>query len=237
MSTELCGDRRGAAARGPRLPRRRPRPPLPALPVAALLLAGCLGGPAPVLTDYTLEYPPPQLAALPALPVEINVELLAASGAVGGPEMLYQQKPFSLNAYTYDRWAADPVTLVQSFLVRDMQGSGLFAGVFEYRENLRARYRLTVTLEEFWEEDAGEVAHARIRLRASLLDVGEGGQSLLFQRSYQAQGPEAAQNAGGLAASMSQAMREVSASLIADVRSALAGAPAAQTGARAKPDG
>jgi len=179
-----------------------------------------------VLTDYTLSYDPPAFAGLAPLAVQLNVEIQGANDLVNKTDVLYQQKPFSLNAYTYDRWAASPVTLVQTFLVRDLRSSGLFEGVFDYRGNLRARYLLTGTLEEFHEVDGGETGHGRLRITVSLLDLGErgGGQTLLFQRSYAARGPEGPQDAGGLAASMSEAMRKVSAGLVADVHAALEGA-------------
>jgi ABC-type uncharacterized transport system auxiliary subunit len=127
---------------------------------------------------------------------------------------------------------------VQAFLVRDLHDSGLFAGVFDYRTNLRARYLLTGTLEEFYEVDSGERGHGRLRLTVSLLDLGDrgAGQTLLFQRSYAADGPEASQDAGGLAASMSEAVREVSVGLISDVHSALGGtSTGGSTDAQANP--
>jgi ABC-type uncharacterized transport system auxiliary subunit len=193
--------------------------------LAALALAGCLSGPPPVVTDHTLDYPPPAFPGLAPLAVQLNVELHGATDPVDKTDMLYRQKPFSLNAYTYDRWAASPVTLLQSFLVRDLHMSGLFAGVFDYRTNLRARYLLTGSLEEFYEADSGETGRGRLRLTVSLLDLGDRGtgQALLFQRSYAAEGPETSQDAGGLAASMSEAVREVSTALIPDVHSALEG--------------
>jgi ABC-type uncharacterized transport system auxiliary subunit len=157
------------------------------------------------------------------LPVQLNVELRAANDLLTKTDMLYQQKPYSLNAYVYDRWAAPPVDLVQAHLLRDLRASGLFEGVFAYRGNLRARFLLTGTLEEFHEVDGAESGHGRLRLTMSLLDLGEHGteQVLLFQRAYAAEGPEKAQEAGGLAASMSEAMQSVSGNLIADVHSAL----------------
>jgi ABC-type uncharacterized transport system auxiliary subunit len=193
----------------------------------AVALAGCAAfGKTPVTTDYDLRYTPPALSNLAPVDALLSVQVLGTRVELNGTDMAYQPQPYEVNAYTYSRWAASPVTLTSSYLVRDFRQSGLFKGVFEYAASVNSRYLLLISLEEFREIDQENTGQGRISLSAALFDLGPLGdrQLLLFQKQYSAAGPEVQQSAGGLASSMSAALREVSGSLMADVNAGVAAA-------------
>ncbi len=206
--------------------RRRAAPRRLVLLAGALLsLAGCLGTgkPLPVVTSYELDYAPPSHAERPSLDVAVRVELLGATQVLAGTDMVYQPGPYRRNSYNYARWVSPPPELVAALLVRDLQGSGLFRGVFSSRGGMAERFLVHGTVEQFLEVDQSDTGTARVALILALLDTRppQGGRAVLFQRRYRAEGTAEKQTAEGLAASMSGAVQQVSRAVVEDIYLAL----------------
>ncbi len=191
------------------------------------ILAGCSGWlpkgkPSPPLKRFTLEYPSPVFDGLPRSEATLRVERFSSASSIDNQSMLYRPAPYRFSVYNFQIWIADPADLVSDFLVRDLQGSGLFQAVFPPQCPEEARFRLEGALLEFFENDASGRGVAVISLNAILLDTdrGEIDRKVVFQTGYSfAELVE--KNADSLAQGMSAAMGKLSSKLIADIYAAV----------------
>jgi ABC-type uncharacterized transport system auxiliary subunit len=191
-----------------------------------LTLGGCVGTgrPAPPLTSFDLDYPPPALPGKPPLDVSLTVQFVAGSQALASTDMWYQTAPYRRSSYNYDRWVSSPPDLLSVWLTRDLARSGLFKAAFTATSGMDARFLLQGTVEQFLEVDRGPSGVARVELLVALVDTRTpaGTRAILFQKGYSAEHAMPSQTGEGLAAGMSAAVSEVTKSIIADVYAALA---------------
>jgi ABC-type uncharacterized transport system auxiliary subunit len=188
--------------------------------LAALLLAGCLGGRrAPAVSQFVLQYPSPAFPGLPAVQASIMVDRFSASPPFGTTAMVYAPEPYRMGSYNYERWMSGPADMVTDHLFSDLFHSGLFVAVFDYHSAEEARYEVSGTVERFLEADGAGGPEAAIALNVTFMDNAgrrvEGG--VLFQRRYEASEPLREETAQGLAAAMSRAMQGLSARIIRDL--------------------
>jgi uncharacterized lipoprotein YmbA len=188
-------------------------------------LTGCIGGgaPAPHVRQYILEYPPPSVGKIAGTDALLKVERFGVARALAGPAMLYRQGAFRRDAYHDRRWRVAPADMVTDFLQRDLMQAGLFRAVLAARDPEDTRFVLSGWLEEFSEVDDGEHRKAVLEATVTLLDlsVREIPGRVVFQKNYRCEAPFAQAGDADLAESMSRAMSQFSAQVIADIEHAL----------------
>jgi ABC-type uncharacterized transport system auxiliary subunit len=186
-----------------------------------LCLSGCLpGNKPPLLTEqYTIEYEPPAAHKAAPLPDAIRVERFSTVQAYNSPSMIYKPEPYKLASYNYNRWRVTPGDMVTDYLVRDLRGSGIFAGVFSYREAEITRFVLEGGVEELLEIDEQKAGTALLSLNVALIDTSqtEITKRLVFQKNYRRAEPMKEQAPRSLAQGISAAMKKLSDEIAGDV--------------------
>lgn len=162
---------------------------------ATLLLGACAlpeRPPAPVLYDFGPAAVPAAAAALRP-PLVLRVQ---ASPALEGHAMLYRlayADAQQLRAYTQSRWAMAPAELLLQRL-RD----GLGRHYTLVPPGAAGARVLLIDVEEFSQVfSAPAESSGLLRLRATVLQAGSGGEQLLGQREWQRQHPAASADAAG----------------------------------------
>ncbi len=197
-----------------------------ALLAVALLLGACTGSGTPrnMITYYTLEYAAPEVSAKGPLPVVVRMERFAVSPIYNSTAIIYRDKSYERGAYVYYRWRANPGDLVSQFLGRDLRMSGLFQGVVPEGSRLHGSYLMEGSVEEFLERDYQDRWDAVLTVNITLLAENEPDISrrVVFQKSYSVISPCRRRHPSALAEAMSNAMRQLSGDVQADVYARLA---------------
>jgi ABC-type uncharacterized transport system auxiliary subunit len=184
----------------------------------AFLSGGCvsLKQPSYKIHYLTLEYEPSPEENLKPLPYVLKVVRFGAAPLYNTTEMIYRDRPFKREGYTYHKWRTDPGDLVSFFLARDIQSSGLFKAVFSHESRLSAPYVLEGSVDEFLESDTGGAPRAILTVSTTLIAAGERDitKSVLFQKTFHAAKPCKEKSPKALAEAMSQAMAQVSQDII-----------------------
>lgn len=171
----------------------------PAVVLAAMLAVAGLGGcslparaPAPQLYDFG---PPTAAAVAPAAtrpPLALRVQ---ASAALESTAMLYRLNyadTRQLRAYSQSRWVMPPAELLQQRL-----RAGL-ASAFTLLPGEGAARVLHIELDEFSQQfSAAAESSGVLRLRASVLQRGSGGEQVLAQRDFLLERPAPSADAPG----------------------------------------
>jgi ABC-type uncharacterized transport system auxiliary subunit len=192
-----------------------------------LVLASCSGlnRPSPKIEHYSLEYGLPAWEKAPSLPFVLKVERFSAAPLYDTRQIIYREKPFVRDAYVYHRWRTTPADLVTYFLARDLKFSGLFAGVLPHDTGQEGMFELEGTVDEFLESDLDDSWEAVLTFSVSLMEANQPdiSKKILFQKTYHAKKSCRQKNPRALAEAMSQAMADLSTSVITDVYDALKG--------------
>ena len=168
---------------------------------------------------YTLEYSPPKFGDLKALSATLRVERFTVAPLYNTSQMIYRDRSFRREAYVYNRWRSNPGDLVTYFLARDLRESGLFRAVSPWETEVRTRYALEGSVDDFVEWDTEESWKALLTVSLTLLAEGEpdASKKVLFQATFRSSKPCRQKNAEGLAEAMSEAMAEVSREVIVSI--------------------
>jgi cholesterol transport system auxiliary component len=168
------------------------------------------------IDHYTLEYGPPKPGDLPQLPVILKVERFSISPLYDTRQIVYRDRSFKRETYTYHRWRAHPTDLVTDYLARDMRHSGLFRAVLEEGSKVSPAYILEGSLDEFFEWDSAEGWKAVLTVTATLIKAREtdAAKKILFQRTFHAIQPCQEKTPKALAEAMSEAMSRLSGEVI-----------------------
>lgn len=186
-----------------------------------VLMAGCLPSTSVPTKSYyyTLEYAPP-LASLPSKQAAIMVEGFSVAPGYNTNRVVYGESPYKLSDYNYHFWRANPGDLVPSFLLRDIRASGMFmAAVGALDVSTPVNYRLSGSVDAFYEDDSQPVARAVVSITVTLLREGvmDPVEALVYQKSYQVVKPCRAKTAEATAEAMSQAVSELSVQVMTDL--------------------
>jgi len=191
-----------------------------------LTLSACATGrtPVPDTRYYTLEYDAPEVPGQPTSAV-IALTRFGVAPEFNTTKMIYRDLSFGRQEYHYHHWRATPQTLVTDYLRRDLQGSGLFTAVGGPGSSLPATHQLEGMVEEWMEVDGEDNWLATAELTVTLLDLRATAAPdlVLFQRTYRQSQVCAKKNPVAVAEAMSQAMRQLSGRIIADVHAAVGG--------------
>jgi cholesterol transport system auxiliary component len=171
------------------------------------------------IQHYTLEYTPPDVTEHPPLPAILKVERFSAAPFYSTQQMIYRDRSFKREAYTYHRWRAYPGDLVSDFLARDARHSGLFRAVVQEGSTVSSTHILEGSLDEFFEWNEEEGWKAVLTVTATLLTAKEVDMDkrVLFQKTFRALEPMREKTPKGLAEAMSEAMSAVSEEILQTV--------------------
>lgn len=138
--------------------------------LVVLLVAG-LGacGSAPRTYHYTVDLraAPPSGAA--PLKAQLGVAEPRAAHLLRQDRIVYFTSATELNFYQNHRWSDTPANLVQSLLLQQMRGAGLFENVVPYRAQKGLDYLLRGRLLAMEEVDSGTEVSARFGLELELV--------------------------------------------------------------------
>jgi ABC-type uncharacterized transport system auxiliary subunit len=192
----------------------------------ALLLGGCLSVKTPhqKIDYYTLEYDAPSISNSHTLPLVVQVERFQVAPVYNTTKIIYRQRPYTRDAYTYHMWRANPGDLVSYFLARDFQQSLVFKAVAAHNTGLLSTHILRGTVDEFYEHDGKDSWEAVLAVSITLMVNNESDISnrVLFQKSYSTRKACRQKNPRALAEAMSQAMANISEKVITDIYTFLA---------------
>lgn len=192
----------------------------------ALSLAACLNlkQPQNKIEYYTLEYDPPVAANRRALPVVIRVQQFSISPIYNSNRIIYRDKSYERQAYSYYKWRANPAQLVTYFLSRDLKASGIVKAVLPGDSRVAPTYLVEGSVDEFLEVAGNENWQAVLAVSIVLMDENQTdiSQKVLFQKTYRTRKPCDLKHPRALAAAMSLAMSAVSLSIIDDLFNNLA---------------
>jgi len=168
-------------------------------------------------TDYyTLEYEPPRVQGITALPFVLKIERFSVSPLYNTVQIIYRDQAFRREAYPYEKWRANPGDLVTYYLSRDFKALGLFKAVAPYDSLLEPSLVMEGTVDEFFEWDSEEGWKAVLTVTAVLTANPEPDVSkrIIFQKTFNAVKPCKKRNVTSLSEAMGEAMAEVSAQII-----------------------
>ena len=180
------------------------------LPVAA-----CLNfkQPNPEIEYYTLEYKSPAFPGKDQLPYFIKIEPFKVSPVYNTTHIIYQEKEFKKDSYTYHRWSVNPADIVTYLIGRDLKNSGLFKGVMLPGERNRDyTFRLGGMVEEFYELDGDKEWSGVLSISITLIPEGKAKKAGMdiFQKTYSVTEKCEKKNPVSLAKALSMAMENVS---------------------------
>jgi len=185
------------------------------------LVAGCLGRTKPpyVMDQYTLDYAPAAFTA--AQPVEelIRVERFAIAPAFNSTAMVIRKGQYRFDTYNYSRWRVNPADMVTGFALRDITRAGIFKGTYSYYDSDLSRYMLEGYVDEFCESSGKGL----VSIRITLVDTKAKNpvEQVVFQKQYTHSATLNDSSPDGLAAALSEAMKDLSGKLVADIDLAL----------------
>ncbi len=121
------------------------------------------------------------------------------------------------------KWRANPGDLVTYFLARDLRGTGLFNGVFILSSKHPASHIIDGTLDQFYQESIDNSWQAVLSVNITFMldyepDISK---RILFQKEYTSKKQCEQKNPKALAEAMSQAMAEISKTIIKDIHHSL----------------
>lgn len=196
-----------------------------ALFISALILfmTGCIGGQPQVRTQYfMLDYKPPSIKDTVRLDESLKVERCSVDQLFSSTSMIFRNGPFGLDKFPYDRWATNPGNMVADYLTRDFRQTGLFHGIFSYRDTEAVRFVLEGNITEF-AMDQQDGRKAVLTIYVTLLDLNQtdSTKKIVFQKSYSHAAPCNGNKAEGLALGLSESMKNLSEQIIGDVYNAV----------------
>lgn len=191
------------------------------------LITGCLGRTKPpfVMDQYTLDYPAP--AANVSLPVQetIRVERFAVAPAFNSTAMVVKKGQYRFDTYNYSRWRVNPADMVTGFALRDITRAGIFKATYSYYDSDLSRYILEGYIGEFCESAEGSTGKALLSVRFTLIDTSQKNpvEQVVFQKQYTHSAAMTDRSPEGLAAALSEAMKDLSGKLVSDIKLSLQG--------------
>ena len=183
--------------------------------VTMAFLPACfrLSQPAPEIHSYRLDYPPPTMMGT-ALPVLLRVPALTVAAVYDRESIVYRQDLYSTGGDFYNRWSANPGTMIADLLARDLDASGVYRAVQRGPSMIPGDYQLSGEVEDIEQRVTGDVCSAHLQLRTLVLRTRAGKDDpVVMRETYNADEPCACSDTLALAAAMSKAMQSISAKL------------------------
>jgi ABC-type uncharacterized transport system auxiliary subunit len=180
--------------------------------VLLLLLAGCAAlREAPQTRVYRLAYPPPPPSDAPPLPVTVRVMPFGIAAAYDSLAFIYRSGAYDVGTDPYNRWIANPATMIADLIARDFAASKTVQAVLQATSAVPFDYELSGQVETLEERDDANSCSAMLRVRIALARVPQRGpRSVALQDIFIAEAPCAHPSAHGYAEAASHAVQQVS---------------------------
>jgi ABC-type uncharacterized transport system auxiliary subunit len=193
------------------------------------LITGCLGRTKPpfVMDQYSLDYSAPAASASQAAQETIRVERFAVSPAFNSTAMVVKKGQYRFDTYNYSRWRVNPADMVTGFVLRDITRAGIFKATYSYYDSDLSRYILEGYIDQFCESAEGSPGKALLSVRFTLIDTSQKNpvEQVVFQKQYTHSASMNDRSPEGLAAALSEAMKDLSGKLVSDINLSLQGTP------------
>ncbi len=128
-----------------------------------LILQGCTseGKRSYEIQNYLLDYSAPTVEKLTKLDSTIRFNRFTIAAAYNTQNMIFRSDNYSLDSFSYNRWAVNPADMVADILLRDMQTCGLFHAVLSRYSMEETNFLLEGGIGEFFlqVEKALSLAH------------------------------------------------------------------------------
>lgn len=151
------------------------------------VLQGCaIGGkPGYEIQNYLLDYPAPALEKFAQLDSTIRFNRFTIAAAYNTQNMIFRTDNYSIDFFSYNRWAVNPADMVADTLLRDMQASGLFHAVFSRYSVEEANFLLQGGVGEFFLRVEQNRKLAVISMEITLKDSKqrEANRRIVFQKN------------------------------------------------------
>lgn len=196
-------------------------------------LASLACGSAPRTNFYTLRLPPPPAAGSSPASGQLGVALPQADHLLRQDRIVYFIDPNGLNFYNYHRWAEAPAFMVQSALIRRLQGAGLFGDVVPYRAQKGLDYVLRGRLLAMEEVDTATEVTARFGLELDL--VRQESAQVVWSGSHRCERPVSAKTVEAVVETLSGCVDESLSELTASLGARVARLSQTAAEARTKP--
>ncbi len=188
-------------------------------------VGGCssLGKPAHEIKYYILDYPAPAIKQLPQIDSTIRLNRFTIAAAYNTQSMIFRPDKYTLDYFSYNRWAVNPADMVADMLQRDLHAVGLFGAVFSRYSIEDAHYILQGSIGEFFlrAEPNGKRAVLDIKITLKDLKKREAQRRVVFQKNYYHEELLTEQTPRGYCEAMSRALEKLSVQITLDIYQAI----------------
>jgi ABC-type uncharacterized transport system auxiliary subunit len=173
--------------------------------------------------NYLLDYSPPALEKLTKLDSTIRFNRFTIAAAYNNQNMIFRTDNYSVDFFSYNRWAVNPADMVADILLRDMQVSGLFHAALSRYSVEETNFLLEGGVGEFFLRVEQNRKLAVICLEITLKDSRrrETNKRIIFQKKYCHEELLAEQTPRGYCQAMSQSLKNISSQIITDAYQAI----------------
>ncbi len=191
----------------------------------SFVLQGCAnsGKPHYEVENYLLDYIAPTFENKAKLDTTIRIYRFTIASAYNTQNMIFRTNNHSVDFFNYNRWAVNPADMTSDILLRDMQESGLFRGVFSRYTVEDTRFLIQGGINDFFLRigDTGKVAviSMEITLKDSLRQ--EATNRIVFQKKYSREELLTDPSPNGYCQAMSKALKNLSQQITTDVYEAI----------------
>jgi cholesterol transport system auxiliary component len=188
-------------------------------------LAACssTGKPGYEIKYYLLDYPAPVLKTLPQLNSTVRFNRFTIAAAYNTQNMIFRADNYSIDYFSYNRWAVNPADMVADMLLRDMQASKVFHAVFSRYSSERTNYLIEASVGEFFLRMENNKKAAVLCLEVTLKNAvrKESNKRVVYQKKYRHEELLSEQTPRGYCQAMSHALSKVSEQISIDVYQAI----------------
>jgi ABC-type uncharacterized transport system auxiliary subunit len=188
-----------------------------------LVVCGCALKTGNAIIYHTLDYPPPDKEFQTPIPHTLMVYRFLLAPDVESDSILMSEPKGTEKSVRFHRWQENPADIVTDFLFRDLEASGLFRKTVDQVSNVRYRYALEGTLKGMHGIIKDGQASALLELEVVFtdFDAPRPAQKDLVKKTYKVEIPSKDASAESFLAAFNAGVKEISALLRADIRSAV----------------
>jgi ABC-type uncharacterized transport system auxiliary subunit len=187
------------------------------------IASGCALKAGNIILYHTLNYSPPDKEFQTSIPHTLMVYHFLLAPDVESDSILMSQPKGSEKSVRIHRWQDNPADIITDLLLRDLEASGLFRKTVDQLSNVRYRYALEGTLRDMHGIIKDGQASALVELEVVFtdFDAPRAAQKDLLKKTYRVEIPSKDTSAESFLAAFNAGVKEISALLRADIRTAV----------------
>ncbi len=188
-----------------------------------LIVSACSLKTGNTINYHTLDYPPPDREFKNPIPHTLMVYRFLLAPDVESDSILTSQAEGDEKSVRLHRWQENPADIVTDFLFRDLEASCIFRQIVDQLSNVRYRYALEGTLRNIHGiiKDGHPSALVELEVVLTDFDAPKPAQKDLLRKTYKVEIPSKDTSAESFLAAFNAGVKEISALLRADIRSAV----------------